>query len=297
LKFRKSLPSPTALLALEAVVRHRSVTQAARELGVTQAAVSRQIAVLEEDFGFPLFVRRHRAIEPTAACAALASTLSDSFSAIAQGVETLRSAAAQEVVTIGATLAFSTLWLMPRLADFRRLHPGVQIRVISQDTRLNLESGEIDIAIRYGVPPFADGKVLASCGDTIVPVCSPDYAAQLSGEKFWQGRHELIEIDMPDRSWCSWSDWFEQIGRKGSIARPSLRFSHYTEAISAAKAGQGLTLGWGVLVADFLKDGSLVRVGDDELSPAGRHNIIVPWKASRSGLRDVAAQWMIDALG
>jgi DNA-binding transcriptional LysR family regulator len=172
--FRRRLPSLTALLTLEAVLRRKSFTVAAGELGVTQAAVSRQIATLEEELGQPLFLRKHRAIEPTAACLTLGATLAQSFANIAESIEAIK-LSAQDVVTIGATVAFSSFWLLPRLADFRRLNPGVQVRVVSQDNRIDLDSGEIDIVIRYGLPPFSDGTVIASQGDIIMPVCSPDY--------------------------------------------------------------------------------------------------------------------------
>jgi LysR family glycine cleavage system transcriptional activator len=91
MQFRRRLPSLTALVTLEAVLRRKSFTLAASELGVTQAAVSRQIAVLEEEFGQPLFVRKHRAIEPTAACVTLGATLAKSFADIAESVEAIQS--------------------------------------------------------------------------------------------------------------------------------------------------------------------------------------------------------------
>ena len=296
LRFRRSLPSLTALVALEAVIRHRSVTVAARELGVTQAAVSRQIASLEADFGAPLFVRRHRFIEPTGPCSALGATLASSLSSMAEGVEAVRSSLRQETVTIGATVAFSMLWLLPRLAGFRGLHPGAQIRVISQDSRLSLDGGEVDIVIRYGAPPFGDGVVLASRADTVVPVCSPGYGRRCSGSPLWDGSTDLIETEAPDRSWYRWRDWFARVGHAGPVVAPSLRFSHYTETISAARAGHGVALGWGLLLQDFLADGSLVRVGDEELVAEERHNILVPLRPRRSHLRDLAVEWMTRAL-
>ncbi|EBX4816969.1 LysR family transcriptional regulator, partial [Salmonella enterica subsp. enterica serovar Newport] len=99
MQYRKRLPSLTGLLALEATVRLRSVTMAAKELGVTQAAVSRQIAQLEEEFGRPLFYRGHRTIEPTPSCLALGNALGESFADMAQSVEAMRGDRA-EVVTI-----------------------------------------------------------------------------------------------------------------------------------------------------------------------------------------------------
>ncbi|UXN67211.1 LysR substrate-binding domain-containing protein (plasmid) [Phyllobacterium sp. A18/5-2] len=292
---RKRLPSLTALVALEASIRHRSFTAAARELGVTQAAVSRQIASLEENIGRPLFDRRHRSIEPTPACLILGSTLAESFANIADSVEAVR-ASSTDVVTIGATIAFSSFWLLPKIAELRELNPSIQIRVVSQDAKLDLESGGMDIGVRYGIPPFNDGTVIASCGDRIFPVCSPEYASTHDLMTFPDGEYELIETDVPNRSWYRWADWFARVGRKAGAARSTLRLSHYTETISAARSGQGVALGWDTLIATFLSDGSLVKVGDIELEAEGRHNILVPLNAKRSANSDLTAAWLTQAL-
>jgi DNA-binding transcriptional LysR family regulator len=291
--FRRRLPSLTALLTLEAVLRRKSFTVAAGELGVTQAAVSRQIATLEEELGQPLFLRKHRAIEPTAACLTLGATLAQSFANIAESIEAIK-LSAQDVVTIGATVAFSSFWLLPRLADFRRLNPGIQVRVVSQDNRIDLDGGEVDIVIRYGLPPFSDGTVIASQGDIIMPVCSPDYLKNRVAGPL-SPADEFIETEVPDRSWVSWGRWLGERGTAFDV-KPSLRFNHYTEAIAAARAGQGVALGWGVLVRTFLNDGTLVPLDDAEFAAEGRYNVLLPLKGRGTLARDRAAAWLTAAL-
>ncbi|ARO34097.1 LysR family transcriptional regulator protein (plasmid) [Rhizobium sp. NXC14] len=293
MQFRRRLPSLTALVTLEAVLRRKSFTTAATELGVTQAAVSRQIALLEEELGQPLFVRKHRAIEPTAACVSLGATLAKSFADIAENVEAIQSRS-QDVVTIGATVAFSSFWLLPRLAEFRRANPGILVRVISQDNPIALDDGEIDVAIRYGMPPFSDGTVIASRGDVITPVCSPDYLRR-RGNGPLGSTDEFIETDVLDRSWYSWSQWVSLTGANIEV-KPSLRFNHYTETIAAARAGQGIALGWRMLVGTFLEDGTLVSAEASELAAEDRYNVIVPVKAKRSNARNLAAAWLTASL-
>jgi len=291
--FRRRIPSLTALVTLEAVFRHKSFTAAARELGVTQAAVSRQITLLEDELGQPLFVRKHRAIEPTGACIALANTLAQSFASIADTVETIRTSD-QNVVTIGATVAFSSFWLLPRLAEFRRHNPGIQIRVVSQDTKINLDAGGIDIAVRYGTPPFNDGTVIASQTDVVVPVCSPDYLRRRATREL-SASDDFIETDAEDRSWLSWSRWAQKSASAFEI-RPSLRFNHYTETIAAARAGEGLALGWRVLVQTFLDDGTLVAMDVPELPADDCYNVLLPLKTRRTFAADQAAKWLTMAL-
>lgn len=293
MRFRRRLPSMTALLTLEAVLRHRSFTAAASELGVTQAAVSRQIAALEEELGQPLFLRRHRAIEPTPACLSLGASLVQSFTNIAETIETLK-AGNDEVVTLGATVAFSSFWLLPRLVTFRRLHPSIQMRVVSQDSRIKLDEGDVDIVIRYGTPPFSDGVTIASRGDSIFPICSPDYLARRA-EGPLSRLDEFIEAEVEDRGWYSWSQWLSETGQETFI-RPSLRFNHYTEAISSTRSGQGVALGWGMLVDDFLAEGSLIRLGDHRLQAPGTYNLVIPHRARKSKARDMAADWLAASL-
>ncbi|GES51237.1 MULTISPECIES: LysR substrate-binding domain-containing protein [Rhizobium] len=293
MNFRRRIPSLTALMTLEAVLRHRSFTAAAIELGVTQAAVSRQIATLEEELALPMFVRKHRAIEPTAACLTLGTTLAQSFASIADAVDVVRSSQ-QNVVTIGATVAFSSFWLLPRLTEFRRENAGVQIRVISQDARIDLDAGGIDVAIRYGRPPFADAKIVAAQEDVVVPVCSPDYyrrrpTAQMSDAD------EFIETDAHDRSWLSWTQWVQETGRALRI-KPHLRFNHYTEAIAAARAGQGIALGWRLLVQTFLEDGTLVALEEPEISTPDRYHVLLPARPRLTLAAEHAAHWLANAL-
>jgi DNA-binding transcriptional LysR family regulator len=293
MSFRKRLPSLTALIMLEAVLRRKSFTAAAGELGVTQAAVSRQIALLEDELGEPMFVRKHRAIEPTAACLVLGASLAQSFANISETIESIRGSD-QDVVTIGATVAFSSFWLLPRLADFRAQNPGIQIRVVSQDSKIDLDGGQVDVAIRFGVPPFNDGTVIASRGDVITLVCSPDYLQRRKVGPL-SADDELIETDAEDRSWLSWSQWIAGLDLPFPV-KPSLRFNHYTETIFAARVGQGVALGWGVLVQTFLDDGTLVALDESRISAEGRYNVVIPLKSRRTVAIDCACSWLIASL-
>lgn len=294
---RKAFPSLNALLVLETAARMRSFTAAAAELGVTQAAVSRQVAMLEAELGAPLFVRRHRAIEPTPACALLASSLASSFARITESVEVFRARNPQRTITIGATTGVSALWLLPRMGELRTRFPDAQIRLISQDSRINLDSGEVDVLMRFGTPPFDDGQTLASRADEVFPVCSPEYRDRMasSGKHFPDGT-DLIANDIPDRSWFTWHDWFARAGISADHGDASLQFSHYTEVLDAARAGHGVALGWGVLVNALLRQGALVRLGDAAVKPEGRYNLVVPLRQKPDPLRETLVAWLAESL-
>ena len=294
---RKEFPSLNALVVLESAVRLRSFTAAATELGVTQAAVSRQVAYLEEELGAALFVRKHRAIEPTAKCQILAASLARSFATIVEGIELFRSDDQQHTITIGATLGISALWMLPRIGEFRARYPDVQIKLVSQDSRINLDNNEVDVLVRFGNPPFDDGQTLATRSDEVFPVCSPDYLARLqSGGKSFPDDVDLIAHAIPERSWFTWSDWFARAGMSTRQNTPSLMFSHYTEVLEAARAGHGVALGWGVLVDSYMKSGSLVRLGDVVVQAEGRYNLMVPWKQKPNPMRQVLIDWLAHSL-
>lgn len=288
---RRKVPSLTALVALEAVVRHRSISAAAREIGVTQAAVSRHIAALEEEFGRPLFIRAHRAVQPTAECLVVGRALADNFHGIGEAIDALR-ATSKDIVTIGASVAVTQLWLMPRLLRFRHDNPGCALRVISRDDRIDLGSGEVDLVIRYGAGPFPDGEVLATAREVVFPVCAPGYAARHDLTNFPDCAFDLIEQDVPDRSWYRWSDWFAQTGANPPNALPSLRFTYLTEVLAAARAGEGIAMGWRMLLGDMLETGALVRVGSTEIVPEMGHNLVAPIGKRASAQGELVKAWL-----
>jgi DNA-binding transcriptional LysR family regulator len=267
---RRSLSSLSALATFEAAARHRSFTLAAAELGVSQAAVSRQVRALEEDIGMPLFVRHHRRVEPTHAGLVLSGSVTSGFEQIADTIAGLRQSHSASAVTIGATLAMSHFWLLPRLTSFRQAHPQVQLRLISQDEGFDLRRGDAQIVIRYGRPPFAGARVVASLADQIFPVCSPGFRDGLGPLDPDAALFSLplIATDWPDPGWETWGGWAAAAGLPRAVPRAGLRFTHYTDTIYAAMAGEGVALGWGRLLSGPLGDGRLVRLGT-RCVPAG----------------------------
>lgn len=291
MNFRRKIPSLTALVALEAVARHRSISVAAREIGVTQAAVSRHIAALEEDFGRPLFTRAHRGMQPTAECLLFTRALAENFHGIAEAIDAMRTTT-RDVVTIGASVAFSQLWLVPRLLKFRAQHPGAAFRVVSRDDRIDLGTGEVDLVIRFGAGPFPDGTVVAARKDRIFPVCSPEYAAAHDLNGFPDCVFDLIEQDVPDRAWMRWTDWFAQTGTRPAQVRAALRFTYFTDTLAAARAGEGIAMGWQVLVTDDLVKGSLVRVGTREVGSEAAYNLLAASVPKPSSQVELVKSWL-----
>lgn len=273
---RRRLPPVTSLVVFEAAARRLSFTRAAAELGVTQAAVSRQIRALERALGFDLFRRLHRHVELTERGRALAEVLSQSFERIAHTIATMRVPSAEDELVIGATIAFTQLWLLPRLAEFRRLHPQARLRLVTQDTPIDLARDMVDVVIRYGDGAWPDGRGLLLCEDDIFPVCSPSYAAgrTLPASAAALAEHALLDFEPAHPGWIGWPEWLAAFAAAGT-ARAGMRLSSYIDVIHAALAGHGVALGWNRLVDSLLRQGRLRRLTDLRLHTRGGYFVVV----------------------
>lgn len=296
---RRSVSSLASLAAFEAAARHESFTRAAEELGVTQAAVSRRVKHLEDELGTSLFVRAHRKVELTAPGQALARVTSDAFGRVAETVEAIRRPAASDTVVLGMTLAFSHFWLVPRLAAFRRAHPGVRLRLVSEDAEFDLRQARMDVVVRYGAPPFPDAVILASLADEVFPVGSEALVGPTAGLPDAEAIQAvpLINLEWLDLAWLSWSRWAPLAGVTDPGSRGELRFNHYTDAVYAAVAGQGVVLGWRRLIGGFLADGRLVRLGTAAAVPVERYHVLHPAGREPSPATELFTDWLVGEIG
>ena len=295
---RRSVPSMSALATFEAAARLGSFTQAAVELGVTQAAVSRQIKALEGDLNTQLFLRANRRVALTPQGAALAGTVGQAFASMAEMIEAIRAPVHADTVTIGATLAFSHFWILPRLPDFRAAHPGIKLRLVAEDAALDLRRDRLDVAVRFGRPPFADARSVTSHPEQVFPVCSPGLLARqgLTPSSADWSRLPLISSDVVSPTWLTWQAWAQSVGlgaELGRAARQSLlRFNHYTDTIHAAVHSEGVALGWATLVTSHIAEGRLVRVGPHQLVPEDRYHLLVPAIRDMSPATAAFVDWM-----
>lgn len=281
------------LTAFEAAARLGSFTKAAAELGVTQAAVSRQIHLMEETLGFPLFRRLYRSIALTEKGQTLSTAATSAFSTIADTIAELTKQEDEEGLSISATVAFSHFWLMPKIASFSRLYPDSRLRIVSQNNAAGLAGS--DLAIRYGNGVWPDGRAEHLFDDELFPVCSPEYAAKL--ENPWDleeiARHPLISYDTPDPTWTGWDEWLAAFSIKQPTGRPAaVRTSFYTEAVYAALSGQGIALGWRRLVQTMLDTKSLVRLTEQSIITRDGYFVIVPPRSAENARAKQFIEWL-----
>ena len=259
LKGARDLPSLDLLKGFEAAARNLSFTKAAAELFVTQSAVSRQIQTLEEQLGVPLFRRSHRELRLTEEGQTLYKTSAEVLRLLRDVAGRLN--ARPGMLTVTTTASFAALWLVPRLNDFRRLHPGIDMRLDATNEIQDLEREGIDLAIRYCTPKTAGTGAVRLFGELVFPVCSKTLLAgkKLGSPKDLTGQ-VLLHYDDPYRRypWLSWEVWFELTQTQGVKPAGMLRFSHYDQLIQAAAEGHGIALGRSRFVGQWVKQGKLV---------------------------------------
>lgn len=276
--YRRLIPSLTALVEFEAVARHGSFTLAADELGVTQAAVSRQVKFLEETLGIRLFDRPHRSIKLTEEGEALYLVVAESMQKIAGVFDRLACGPVQQELVLAATSAFSHFRLLPRLGGLKKAQPNLQLRISTQMFTADLRPKEIDVAVRFGNGQWGDGTATFLFDEEVFPVCSPNWVKSRGAPESLQdvAHAALIESDSTSEGWMGWDEWFHALGVRPVRLNFALRCSLYTDAIEAARYGQGIALGWGRLVHDLLEAGELVRLPFASLKVSDSYYIVVP---------------------
>ncbi|MEM7169260.1 MAG: transcriptional regulator GcvA [Pseudomonadota bacterium] len=263
----RSLPPLNALRAFEAAARHLSFTKAAEELNVTPAAVSHQIKALEETLGVVLFRRLTRALRLTQAGQVALPMLSQGFDLLGQGVEQIQNFTDSNELSISVGPSFGAIWLVPRLEDFRRRHPDIEIRIDGTDRRVDLLRDDMDVALRYGPGGYKGVRVDRLFGQVNTPVCSP---VLLEGPPPLRTpedlrHHTLLHIDWKEAE-PSWRMWLLAAGLTSIDPSRGPRFTWESMAVKAALDGQGVALMGDKLVADDLASGRLVRPFDASLN-------------------------------
>jgi putative choline sulfate-utilization transcription factor len=291
---RSRLPSPSSLLAFEAAARRLSFTLAAKDLNVTQGAVSRQIAGLEAALGCGLFERRYRSLVLTASGRRLQGAVTLAFDHLLQVVEELRVAPSRPALTLAATSALAALWLMPRLPRFAEAHPEIELRLVAADHDPQFARDGIDLAILYGAGRWSGMRAEPLLDEVVFPVCSPVYLARghrprrvadLLKEELlhWQGRR---------RRWIGWPEWFRALGQPHAALPSAGAFSSYTLLLQAAIGGQGIALGWRHLCDEPLRRGDLVRPLDAVMRSDRGYWLVRPQEQRPSEALDALAAWI-----
>jgi LysR family glycine cleavage system transcriptional activator len=268
------MPSLTALRTFEAAGRYQNFTLAAQELLVTHAAVSRQIRRLEYELAVRLFHRTGNRVELTAAGSDLLHVLTPAFDSIA--VATNRASAGRRpnrlVLCVDPGLA--ARWLNERLADFRRLDPGIDVEIFPSLNLIPFEREQVDAAIHYAyVAPAAPLRSVHLIAVEAFPVCSPRLLADGRGLRTPGDLADHRLLHEQDTTW--WRRWLELVGEDDVDWSKGAVYHDSGLVLDAAAAGQGVAVGDNVLAFEALEDGRLIRPFV-QTCPSGSYYFVKP---------------------
>lgn len=261
LGLRSKIPSPNWLVTFEAAARCLSFTRAAEELNVTRVAVSQQVKALEGFLGAQLFERLHRSLRLTRAGEQYHRVIAASLQSILTATYEIQKSQKRKVVTVTTTTGFATYWLLPRIGDFRRLHPDIDLQFLIADTYLDLAVNEVDVAVRYGDGEWPNVHAAFLLREEIYPLCSRSY---MEGRAALEHPKDLLDerllhLDGPYDPDTRWLGWFRRNGVDLDHPPQGLRVNTYTNLVQAALDGQGIALIGPPLMERFLEGNVLVR--------------------------------------
>lgn len=249
------------MIVFEAVARHLSFTKAADELRVSQAAVSRQVGIIEEHLGVRLFERRHRSIELTPQGVHLIGAVSMALGHVANVSDSVRRQIGEADITISSSVSFASYWLMSRIAKFRAEFPKINVRLVAYATVRDLTVSALDFAVRYGRGTWEGATADLMFGNEIFPVCSPAYIVKHGAMNSPAGLSAatLLTLSRFDRNWTTWEEWFERQGTPLPNDVRWLPFDSYLLLLNATVRGDGVALCGQRLAEDLIDNGELVR--------------------------------------
>src|ERR1700760_1347720 len=242
-----------ALKAFEASARHLSFTRAADELCVTQAAISHLVKGLEERLGVALFRRSNRGLKLTDEGVALAPTLFESFGAIDRLLERFEAGGLREVLTVSAVGTFVVGALLERLAAFRAAYPLIDLRILTNNNKVDVVAEGLDYAIRFGDGAWHGCEAEMICEPPLSPLCPPQLAEQLRDPADLL-RLPLLRSYRPQ----DWLAWFAAAGLEPVNLRGPL-FDSSLIMVQAALRGEGVALAPYELFRRELESGQLVK--------------------------------------
>ncbi len=244
--FRQKLPPLDPLVAFEAAARHLSFTQAAHELHLTQAAVSQQIRSLEEFLGVQLFKREHRSVSLTQQGRDYQHTVAATLIQLTNATLEIKVVDRDNTLTIAADQSIASLWLMPKLNEFRLRHPEIKLRLIASDDIEDCLKKSVSVAMIFGNGHWKGYDCHRIFSENVYPICSPEYIEQHGPIESVQDlvHHNLIELEDENWDWMNWRRWLNAQGVDLPIERLCMSLNSYPLVIDAAKNGQGVALGW-----------------------------------------------------
>lgn len=290
---RRKIPSIEALIAFESAARHQSFTRSADELALTQSAVGRQIACLEEYLGVPLFNRVKKRLSLTDVGQIYAKQVREHLERIER--DTLAAMAhrgAGGMLELAVIPTFATRWLIPRLPQFYAEHAHITLNLTTRAEPFMFTDTQFDAAIHFGSPVWPGAIAHHLFGEEITPVCSP---------RLLRGQNKVSPAELVNYTLLhqsarveSWRNWFAQAGIHDANCMSGQRYELFSMLVEAARAGLGVALVPRFFVLNELAMGELVIPCDISLHNENGYYLVYPECKQGSLMLKVFKQWLLD---
>jgi len=279
----RTLPPLYCLVAFEASARLMSFTRAAKELSLSQSAVSRQILQLEDFLGRALFERTPLGLRLTSAGERYGEEIRGVLDLCTTATNQAMARGGRLSLTVACSSGFADRWLAPHLKEFITDNPETEIRLLVRDDFWALTASEYDVGVfqlHHSPPPWTAVQRIFS--ERVFPVCSPDYLGerQLSPEELVNCT--LLTLEDAERNWMSWPSWFALAQVQLHSTHTKIVCNRYSVILGLAVEGQGVALGWDNIIDPLLQSGALVRASKIDASLGGAFYLTWPTEREHS---------------
>ncbi|MBO6902640.1 MAG: LysR family transcriptional regulator [Rhizobiaceae bacterium] len=288
---RRLMPSMPGLIAFEATARHLSFAQAAKDLSLSQGAVSKRVRQLEQALGVSLLARNNHQVLLTE----IGSSYLPEVRALLGQLETstralINRAQGKSAIRVAVLPGFATHWLIPRLGDFRRRHPDILVNLETRLKPFDLAAEHMDGAFHFGTPNWPEATVSRLFGEYLVPVASPEIVRTdraNSPASLLEGT--LLHLSSRPGLWC---EWFDMVGHSQSLPAGGPNFDQFSMVIAAAVHGQGAAIVPRFMIETELREGSLSVVFDRPLVCDRSYYFVTPLHACSDPHVIAFAEWV-----
>lgn len=288
---RRKIPSTTALISFEAAARHESFTRAAEELSLTQGAICRQIASLEDFLGVELFRRSRRGVKLTEAGLSYSRRVATQLDAVERDTLSVMGQQGANVIELAVVPTFGTQWLLPRLKDFQHKHPEVTVNLTNRTRPFLFADTQFDAAIYFGDADWPGTESHRLMGENPMPVCSP----ALLGNQTLLSADAIAELPLLQQTTrpYSWRQWFNSqlLNIPRDMTGP--RYELFSMLAQAAMHDMGIALIPPFLIQRELTEKRLVIANHQALSSIKAYYLMIPERKIESASLKAFRDWLL----
>ena len=289
---RRKIPSTTALISFEAAARHESFTKAAEELSLTQGAICRQIASLEDFLSVELFRRSRRGVKLTEAGLSYSRRVATQLDAVERDTLSVMGQQGTNVIELAVVPTFGTQWLLPRLKDFQLKHPEVTVNLTNRTRPFLFADTDFDAAIYFGDADWSGTESHRLMGENPMPVCSP----ALLGSKAKLTAQEVAELPLLQQTTrpYAWRQWFnsQHLNIPRDMTGP--RYELFSMLAQAAMHDMGIALIPPFLIQRELAEKRLVIANTQALSSIKAYYLMIPERKVESASLKAFRDWLVN---